>query len=131
MIIDTSAVIAVFLREPGHEGIDAALVNAEHRAMSTPTIVELGLVTERLQPEAGRRNVARFLRDFGIEETPFTSAHATLARECLRRYGRGSGSQARLNLGDSFSYALAIATDQPLLFVGDDFTHTDVIPALP
>jgi ribonuclease VapC len=60
----------------------------------------------------------------------FDDAQVRLAREAYARYGKGSGSPARLNLGDCFSYALAKTTGQPLLFKGDDFTHTDVTPAL-
>ncbi|MDR3070889.1 MAG: type II toxin-antitoxin system VapC family toxin [Propionibacteriaceae bacterium] len=60
---------------------------------------------------------------------PFTAEHAHLAREAYREFGRGSGHPAHLNLGDCFSYALAAATSLPLLFVGDDFSHTDVVRA--
>ena len=61
---------------------------------------------------------------------PLTVGMAREARQAHRRFGRGSGSRARLNLGDCFSYALAITTGEPLLFVGEDFTHTDVRSAL-
>jgi ribonuclease VapC len=62
---------------------------------------------------------------------PVTVDQARLAAQAYREYGKGSGSPARLNLGDTFSYALAKDTGQPLLFVGDDFTHTDITSALP
>ena len=45
-------------------------------------------------------------------------------------FGKGSGHAGKLNFGDCFAYALARATGQPLLFKGDDFIHTDVVPAL-
>jgi len=57
----------------------------------------------------------------------------TQAREALRarvRYGRGFGHAARLNYSDCFAYALAKTRNLPLLFIGDDFTHTDVVSAL-
>ena len=61
---------------------------------------------------------------------PVTEVQARIAREAYRDFGRGSGHAARLNLGDCFSYALARATGEPLLFKGDHFAHTDIIPAL-
>ena len=57
-------------------------------------------------------------------------AQVAAARGGYARFGKGSGSPARLNLGDAFSYALASVTGEPLLFKGDDFTHTDVTPAV-
>ena len=61
---------------------------------------------------------------------PVTEAHAHIAREAYRDFGRGSGHPARLNFGDCFAYALARALNEPLLFKGEDFTHTDITPAL-
>ena len=60
---------------------------------------------------------------------PVTEAQARIAREAYRDFGRGSGHPARLNFGDCFAYALAKAMNEPLLFKGDDFTHTDLTPA--
>ena len=59
-----------------------------------------------------------------------TEIQARIAREDNRDFGRGSGHPARLNFGDCFAYALARATGEPLLFKGDDFSHTDIEPAL-
>ena len=60
---------------------------------------------------------------------PVTEAQARIAREAHRDFGRGSGHPARLNFGDSFSYAFAPATGERLLFKGDDFAHTDITGA--
>ena len=57
---------------------------------------------------------------------PVTEAQARTAREAYRDFGKGSEHPARLNFGDCFAYALAKATGEPLLFKGDDFTHTDL-----
>lgn len=57
---------------------------------------------------------------------PVDGGQARVAGDAYLRYGRGSGSRARLNYGDCFSYALAVSRDEPLLFKGDDFIHTDV-----
>jgi len=61
---------------------------------------------------------------------PLTEKQARLGLEARIRFGRGSGSPARLNLGDCYAYALAKDLDAPLLFIGDDFTHTDIRSAL-
>ena len=97
---------------------------------AAPTMVELGCVIEQRLGPAGRMKVQRILDLLDVEIVPFTAEHADLARQALRDFGRLSGGPARLNLGDSFSYALAAHAAEPLLFVGDDFTHTDLTPAL-
>jgi ribonuclease VapC len=58
-----------------------------------------------------------------------TPEQARMAREAYQRYGKGN-HPAHLNLGDCFAYALAKARREPLLFKGEDFTKTDIDPAL-
>jgi ribonuclease VapC len=73
------------------------------------------------------RRLDDFLREIdGLRVEPFTEAQARIARQAYREFGKGSNSPAQLNYGDCFSYALAIGLDEPLLFKGNDFTHTDV-----
>lgn len=72
-----------------------------------------------------------FLGELSVIIAPVTAEQARLAREAYRRFGRGSGHPARLNFGDCFAYALAKVLDDPLLFIGNDFIHTDIRPALP
>jgi len=72
------------------------------------------------------QDVEAMIKEADIAVIPFTSEHCVLARAAYRAYGKGSGSRARLNFGDCFSYALAKSLNRPLLFKGDDFTHTDV-----
>jgi ribonuclease VapC len=69
-------------------------------------------------------------RELGIAIAPVTATHVDIARQAYRDFGRGSGHPAKLNFGDCFAYALAIEQDEPLLFIGNDFSHTDVEPAL-
>lgn len=66
-----------------------------------------------------------------IEVVPVDAEHIRVARADYRDFGRGSGHPARLNFGDCFAYALASLTGEPLLFVGDDFKHTDVRTVTP
>jgi ribonuclease VapC len=74
--------------------------------------------------------VDRLLRAYEIQIVPFDEEQARVAAQAYRDYGRGSGHPAGLNLGDTYSYALAHVTGEPLLFVGDDFVHTDIRPVL-
>jgi ribonuclease VapC len=67
---------------------------------------------------------------YAIAIEPVTVSQAELARRAHQRYGRGNDSKAKLNFGDCFAYALAREKNEPLLFVGDDFIHTDITPAL-
>lgn len=126
MIVDSSALIALILQEPGHQRIGRVLRAEDKLHMSAATWVELGVVADRRLSEANRRRLDAMIDGLGIVLVPLSAAQARRARQAHRRYGPGSGTLARLNMGDCFSYALAIELDEPLLFVGDDFTHTDV-----
>ncbi len=75
-------------------------------------------------------DLEELLTTSGVELLPVDRAHVLAAREAWTRFGRGSGSPARLNYGDCFAYAAAKVTGEPLLFKGDDFTHTDIEAAL-
>ena len=129
MIVDTSAMVAVLKREPGWNRLFDAMLKAENPRMSAPGWVELGIVAmARLSAEAQAEVDA--LRDvLDIRIVPFDAEHAALAREAFRRFGRGQ-HPAALNFGDCLTYALARQEGAPLLFVGNDFAHTDLEPAL-
>ncbi len=129
MVVDTSALVAILLREPDADRFDRLLAEAPLRLMSAVTRVELSFVIEGRKREAGRADIERFLNDVHIEIAAVTPQQAEIAIEAFRRFGRGR-HRAALNIGDCFSYALAKAIDQPLLFKGDDFIHTDIRPAL-
>ena len=70
------------------------------------------------------------LENPGLQIEPVTVAQAKIAWQAYRDYGKGSGHAANLNFGDCFSYALARAKREPILFKGDDFIHTDLRPAV-
>lgn len=130
MIVDTSAILAIALGEPGWEMVASALTSDPNNAMAAPTYVELRAVATRRLDTAGVRLVDRLLKEAEISVVPFDAAHAEVAARAYADFGKGSGHPAALNLGDTFSYALAIVEDQPLLFVGNDFSLTDVRRAL-
>jgi ribonuclease VapC len=129
--VDTSAVIAILRDEPGAERVAHALFDASSAKISAATLVELYAVADSRTDPALSRRLDRLLAAARIETVPFTADQASLARAAYRDFGRGSGHRAHLNLGDCFAYALAAATGEPLLFVGNDFTATDLTPAIP
>jgi ribonuclease VapC len=130
MVIDTSAVVAILFDEPDQNLYDAAIESAPVRLISAVTRVELSFVVEGRKGEAGRERLERFLAMTGSEVVAVTPQQAEVAIDAFRRFGKGR-HRAGLNIGDCFSYALAAATEHPLLFKGDDFIHTDIRPALP
>lgn len=125
MIIDTSAMVAIINAEPEERSFLSAMRDADRLHMSTATALELSLV---LGPER-HDAVTDLIHESGVRLVDFTMEHLAAARVAHARFGRGSGSKARLNLGDCFAYALAKVRDEPLLFKGDDFTHADLEPA--
>lgn len=129
MIIDTSAVVAILKAEPGWETIDQLITCAIDPRMSAGTYLELGIVASRHGDPAVERRVDQLLDRWGVRIEPFTAAHAATARAAYRDFGRGSGHPARLNFGDCFAYALSSESGEPLMFVGDDFTYTDLAAA--
>jgi ribonuclease VapC len=129
MIVDTSAIIAVLMREPDAERFELALNAAPRRAMSTATFVELVNVIER-KAGADLLPVAEELMAVAkIELVAFTVEQARWARHARLTYGIGR-HPANLNFGDCFSYALAKSTGEPLLYKGNDFAHTDFVPVI-
>ena len=130
MIVDTSAIVAIARGEAGAQALKEALAQSPDSRMSAASYVELCAVMQRPGRPEINRMVDRLLDDYGIRIEAFDADQARAAAQAYRDYGRGSGHPARLNLGDSYSYALVHVTGEPLLFSGDDFTHTDVRPAL-
>jgi ribonuclease VapC len=130
MIIDTDAVVAILNDEPEAAAFARAIGIAPIRRMSAATFVELAAVVERTRDPAHRGSGKHLLARIAIEIVPVTAEQAQIARRAYWDFGRGSGHKAALNFGDCFSYALARASREPLLFKGNDFTHTDITPAI-
>jgi ribonuclease VapC len=129
VIVDTSAIVAIALDEPQRDRLVDALMDASEPKISAATVVEVAAVPiRRVAPEDFRR-VERLIDQLGIKTVPFDAEQAASATRAYRDFGRGSGHPAGLNLGDCYSYALADVTGEPLLYVGDDFSHTDITAA--
>ena len=125
MIVDSSALLAVLLREPDSERYETAIATAPHCCMSAVNVLETSIVVEGRGGAAAGHELDTFLERAGIALAPVTTEQVQAARVAWRRFGKGN-HPARLNLGDCFAYALAKAAGEPLLFKGDDFSRTDI-----
>lgn len=130
MIVDTSAIVAILRGEPGAERYVDALAHAAEPLISAGTYVETAVVIDANRDPVLSGRFDDLLTVARVNVEPLTKKHAEIARQAYRDFGKGSGHPARLNLGDCFAYALARDTGKPLLFKGDDFTHTDVAAVL-
>jgi ribonuclease VapC len=130
VIIDSSAIIAILRGEPEEREFSRLLAQAGSNGISAANFLETAIQVDRdPDPRAGRE-FDRLLVAMTVEIHPVSIGQARLARAAYRDFGKGSGHPARLNFGDCFSYALAVERDEPLLYKGDDFGHTDVRSAL-
>ena len=125
MILDTSALVALILKEDGYERLGAAAERSPRNGVGTATLVETGIVLHSRIGGVARTALERLLADAEIEQLPFTDRHWPVALRAFARYGKGR-HPAALNLGDCLSYAAAAVADEPLLYLGDDFAQTDL-----
>jgi ribonuclease VapC len=130
MIVETSAFVALVFYEPERiELLERIAGSDDEIGMSAANVVEASIVINARGTASQRRLSTTLRSELGIHVEPVTAAQAELASSAYSEFGRGSGHAAQLNFGDCFAYALAIDKDEPLLFVGDGFAHTDVRPA--
>jgi ribonuclease VapC len=124
--VDTSALMAIILNETMADDCIAALTAATSVFISAGTVAEALIV-------AAHRNVAgemaKLIDAFGFDVEAVTATSARRIAAAYARWGKGI-HPAGLNFGDCFAYEVARQHDCPLLFVGDDFSRTDVQSAL-
>ncbi len=126
MVLDTSAVVAAITAETNAARFRSAMLEAFSLAISAVTVLECRIV---LQSRYGSAAVAEFdkmLADAAIAVEPFSAQMAQAAFDAFRRYGKGQGHPAQLNILDCAAYALAKVRGEPLLFKEDDFARTDI-----
>ena len=127
IVVDSSALVAIFEAEPDAATFAIAIQQAERLFISAVNVHETGIVMRARHGEAGLAGMWRFLlEDNDFEIVPFDAAQAREALLAFGRYGKGIEPQARLNLADCAAYALAKSMNVPLLFKGNDFRATDV-----
>jgi ribonuclease VapC len=130
VIVDTSALLAILRAEPDAASYAKAIADATVRRISAANYVEAAAVIDGGHDAIASRRFDELLREARFVIEPVTEAHARIAREAYRDFGRGTGHPAHLNFGDCFAYALAKAMNEPLLFKGHDFKYTDLMPAI-
>lgn len=130
MIVDSSALVAILKEEGERERLrDRLLQHGRGARLASANYLETAIVVDGWRNAGLSAQFDGLINEFGIEIVPFTKEHALIARQAYRDFGKGSGHPAKLNFGDSMAYALARSEREPLLFVGNDFIHTDIEPA--
>lgn len=128
IVVDTSALVAMFRREPEARRFYDVIGRAPARFIPPSCLVEFRM----LHRYGGDRKtwLAFLIQAQELEIPSLTPEVAEIAADAAERYGRGRGHPARLNFGDCLSYAVAKHLDAPLLYKGNDFRHTDIESAL-
>lgn len=129
LVVDSSAVMAVLMDEPEALTFFDLMDRAEPAIISAGNMIEIYRV---VQAKAWRRlaDVDNLMAQLLVQVAPVDAVQVAFARDGMERFGKGRGTApAVLNFGDLFAYALARARQAPLLFKGDDFARTDVVPA--
>lgn len=125
MMVDSSVLIAILENEPEAPRLIEALINDPVRLISAVSVVETSIVILNRRGEAGINELDALLQEAELEIVAVATEHVALARQAYLRYGKGR-HPAKLNFGDCFSYAAALACCEPLLFKGEDFNKTDI-----
>lgn len=142
MFLDASAIVAVLRKEPAFGKLVAAIENSKTKYFSSPisqyeAVLSLarsnGKTPDTHDPmlRNATKAIEIFMMQVGAQQMPVENSSMKLAIDSFARYGRGSGHAAKLNMGDCFAYAMAKSLNVPLLFIGNDFIHTDIESALP
>jgi ribonuclease VapC len=124
VIVDSSAVVAVLLKEPDHKRLRDQLAAAQQVRLAAQPSSSSMVLCSRLG-HAGKTLLARFLQEAEIEVVEFGPDHWTVAADAYVAYGKGR-HPAGLTFGDCMTYAVAKLAGEPLLCLGDDFPATDL-----
>ena len=127
MVIDSSAIIAILKLEDEAEIFAKAVSSDPVRLLSAATMVEIGIFLIA-RSDSAYQEFEQLIADIDIQIVPVDEQQSRIALDAFRHYGKGR-HPARLNYGDCFTYALAKLSGEPLLFKGNDFSQTDIIPA--
>lgn len=128
MTVDSSALIAVLFAEPNHLDLVDRILEADSARVGAPTLVETTMVFVARRGSGAGREVDELVKELGITVVPFGEPEWHAAGAAFYKYGRGR-HRASLNFGDCLAYATAAVAGDSLLFVGDDFSQTDIAPA--
>ena len=129
MVVETSVLIAIILKEAGFEDFVFQIAEAGNRSTSAANYLEASLVLLQRRGESSLLELDQVLAEMEIAIVPVTAEQVHIAIGAFQAYGKGMKNRAQLNLGDWFGYALARQRSEPLLFKGEDFSYTDVLKA--
>ncbi len=129
MVLDSSAIVAIFKEEVGYQALEQKIDEATTILIGAPTLVETAIVLTRVSGKDQRATLEAYLRRIDARIVEFNETHYSIATDAYLRFGRGYHSKANLNYGDCLAYSVARLAGEPLLFVGDDFVHTDILVA--
>jgi ribonuclease VapC len=125
VILDSSAILAILLREKGWENLVEKVSSAREAGVGAPTLAETGIVLSARLGREALTLLSLFVHESGLTVIPFGEEHWRAAVDAFRRFGKGQ-HRAGLNFGDCMSYAVARLSGQPLLCTGRDFPRTDL-----
>ncbi len=128
VVVDTSALACILLGEQKSHAVIAFLLANPGSLLPVSCVTEFSLA--RRLGERRHEWLQQFVSDASLDICGIPASVAPIAIDAARRFGKGSGHPAGLNFGDCLSYAFAKHRDLPLLYVGDDFSHTDIESAL-
>jgi ribonuclease VapC len=128
IVVDTSALMAVFLNEPDSDDMMNIILGSKRRYISVASVLEANIAS--LARNRSTADMEGLIENLGLIIHPVDTKQLSFLRLAIERFGKGRGSKAQLNFGDCFSYALATSLGVPLLFKGNDFAATDVESAL-
>jgi ribonuclease VapC len=126
IVVDSSALIAILLKEPDHIDYVKAIAANEDVVLAAPNALEAIMVAVVKLGDAGRQKIEALLAETGTRTVGMDPDQLTIAIAAFMQFGRGRDHPARLNYGDCMAYALAKQMDAPLLYKGGDFAKTDI-----
>jgi ribonuclease VapC len=129
LILDSSAIVAILLKEPGYERLLERLADNPEPGVGAPTMIETGIVLTARLGASGQTLLGRLAQAYEFAVLPCDAEHWTIAVQAFLRFGKGR-HPAGLNFGDCFTYATARLAGEPLLCLGEDFAKTD-LPLIP
>lgn len=125
MVIDTSAIVAILRSELEAAPLERAIILDPIRLIAATCVMEARMVLVSRLGDHALAEIDLWLRKIEAEIIPVDSELVDIATQAWLTFGKGR-HPASLNFADCFSYALAKRANQPLLFIGDDFSRTDI-----
>jgi ribonuclease VapC len=125
MVVDTSAIVAILRSEPEALRLEQALVADRIRLVPATCVLEARMVLVSRRGEHALAEIDLWLHKIEAAIIAVDADLVDLATQAWLIYGKGR-HPAALNFADCLSYALAKRADEPLLFIGNDFSQTDI-----